>query len=165
MTITHDQVRDLNPGDIVRFRINSWPEGLYLEGPLVGVAKGSDYGRGGPALALSEPSGQRYIIRTETGHSWWGEERDLAVVRRVAKAFYINHERDKPVDGDVAVDGEGWVHNFAPALATASTKRRFWTAKIRGGGYWTHGTAEYTQREHGPLRLLVDGATGKVLES
>jgi hypothetical protein len=146
MTITQEQVADLHPGDVVELRLDEWPPGQAIRGPLV-LSKTYP-----GVLEIQIPGhASRYWVRTENRGPFNPGNRTLTVVSRAPKPLYVNHTRTEPVPGDVvrAAEGDG--------------SETYHYVRIDFGAPWgaTTGGKRYP-REHIParLRLLVDGETG-----
>lgn len=139
MTITREQVADLQPGDTVEYHGHDWPEGHTVIGPL--------YERAGSLWLASD------LIRFRDGGVTDGnyEGGVLAVISRARRRLYTNHPRSEPVVGDVARSVE-FDH---PHLMWAYADSRWYSITLPA--------ATSHDFEPGPLRLLVDGETGEVV--
>jgi hypothetical protein len=137
-------IDDLRPGDVVELR---FPSGTTIRGPLVEEATGR--------LGIAD-AGWDITPRGLTGpQPYWMGRADLTVVSRAPRPLYVNHDRTKPVAGDVVRD------------ADSDSDPRTWVRNAEGFSHeWMTGrTHLYVPRENLParLRLLVDGQTGQVL--
>lgn len=86
----------------------------------------------------------------------------VKVVERGPRPFYTNSDRLEPHEGDVAVGKDG----FALVITARVASDGFMRGKMWGRqqGTWCHGEPKHMREKYGPLRLLVDGTTGKVVE-
>lgn len=141
--ISKEQVADLRVGDVVEMTSDDWPAGSVVRGPLTA----SDWGD----LGL-------YLLDGEIGvRNWQGGPYDptgtLTVVSRAPRPLYVNHDRTKPVPGDVVRDADD-------EQGTTT-----WVKNSYGFSYeWLNNSVHvYVSREELPdrLRLLVDGETGR----
>lgn len=138
MTITREQVADLQPGDVVE---------------ITEIVDGDVYTHRGPVRA--EP-GHRdfltfagYTIHNAQGRpGLWIDT--LTVVSRAPRPLYVNHPRTEPVPGDVVRDAD-------------SGDPRTWHYLTWPGGPWYDLRGNGKKRVDLPtrLRLLVDGETGR----
>jgi hypothetical protein len=140
MTITDN----LQPGDVVELR---FPSGTTIRGPLVEEVTNR--------LGIAD-AGWDITSRGLTGpQPYWVGRADLLVVSRAPRALYVNHDRTKPVPGDVVRD------------ADSDSDPRTWVRNAEGfSNEWMTTRAHfYVPRENLPdrLRLLVDGETGQVV--
>lgn len=145
MTVTREQVADLQPGDVVEMSGGSLHDA---------VVRGPVYQRNGWLLL-----GPDQVVRTPEGDPTGDRGRTLAVISRAPRPLYVNHDRTEPVPGDVVRDAD------APSSATTYDRCvdgvgiHAW--RTTGGVTWLVGDrlANLPAR----LRLLVDGATGQVV--
>ena len=137
MTITREQVADLQPGDVVE---------------ITEIVQGHAYIHRGPVLADSKerPGAVNfgdYWLRNASGApgSWI---HTLTVISRAPRPLYVNHPRTEPVAGDVVRDAD-----------SADTV----TWGFSDTSWYDNVTADYAYRDQMParLRLLVDGETGR----
>jgi hypothetical protein len=134
VTITREQVADLRPGDVVELTAGDY----VIRGPLHASA--------------GELAVHIWTIRLESGAPYGGAQPDrtLTVISRAPRPLYVNHDRAKPVPGDV-------VREEDPDGPTTWLMDSFHT--------WQ--SADSTRKESDPfewpLRLLVDGTTGQVV--
>jgi hypothetical protein len=144
MTITREQVADLQPGDVVELRDDRWPE-VVIRGPVRITENGDSYAVGelGISPAFLPEFRQPYNAATRT----------LTVVSRAPRPLYVNHPRTEPAGGDVARDADG------------DLPGRVWVyAGIAGTWRWAEHPSEAAgQLKDVRLRLLVDGETGQVV--
>lgn len=143
MTITREQLTDLEVGDVVEL---SWPSlsdpqvSHKVQGPV------KPYDPFGTSLFLGP-----YCVRDIRGNPVHGEKRTLTVISRAPRPFYVNHSRTEPARGDVVRAAEGGI----------------WagTIWIKTDKYWhSSGDMAYRRQEMPTrLHLLVDGTTGQVI--
>jgi hypothetical protein len=135
VTITREQVADLQPGDVVEMVASHWPEGTSWRGPL--------YGSGGELRVAGG------LVRYDNGDPMDDARWSLTVVSRAPRPLYVNHPRTEPVPGDVVRedDPEGAATWLMDSFGT-------WQSK--------DSTCRPEHME-GRLRLLVDGETGQVV--
>jgi hypothetical protein len=144
--ITREQVADLQPGDVVEYRRDDWPEGALVRGPVE---------QAGPR----EPM---YVLKGIFGIAEWdgspfeGRSSSLTVISRAPRPLYINHPRTEPVQGDVVRDEGG--AGLALFICTHDDEETWW---LNAGADWI-APAEMQDKR---LRLLVDGETGQVVPS
>lgn len=87
MSIDRLTLNNLLEGDVVRFRHEAWPEGVYVEGPLYRSAGSGELECGSVPL---------------TGRWGWADNLvDFVLVEEAPRRFYVNAARD-PVVGDLA---------------------------------------------------------------
>jgi hypothetical protein len=144
VTISREQVADLQPGDVVEVHVAEWREGVVLRGPLHESATGS--------LWLADLQ-IRYHDGDVFGWSM-GRRSTLTVVSRAPRPLYVNHDRTEPVPGDVVRDADSG--DPTVWLCTNPTK---------GFDWWHRADEGFCHSEDLParLRLLVDGSTGEVV--
>lgn len=148
--ITHEQVKDLRPGDVVELFRNYWPDGSVVRGPL--------YSENGylyvANVAIVDDS-----ERMPLGASYF-----LTVVSR-APRLYVNHPRTEPVQGDVVrfEDTRCPENSYTNVYDNCGDRHHPWLAL--SGERWRHDQAmpRESLRHHYSLRLLVDGETGQVV--
>lgn len=145
MTITPEQVADLQPGDVVELRSEQWPDGTLITGPLWedrGVLKVA-------SAAVRWPDLEPYGAST----------RSLTVLSWTPRPLFTNHPRTEPVVGDVVTDEEAALPLtvFRVAGEDYSDPDR-WIDQ-----YGTERTYEHLSPPR-RLRLLVDGETGRSFE-
>jgi hypothetical protein len=146
VTITREQVADLQPGDVVEMR---FPSGASLRGPLTGVDFGSGLGLGivdvGWSVRLSD--GTPAWALTDLGAT-------LTVISRAPRPLYVNHPRTEQRPGDVVRDADD------------DRKPTVWTSDSCDG-WWLASRGVMVEKSRGQLptrlRLLVDGETGQVV--
>lgn len=141
MTISPAQVKDLQPGDVVRIRSYNWPEGTSITGPAY-----RDPGRG--TLKRLEVGG--HPIETMAA---CGTLAEFEIVSRAPRPLYVNHQRAWAMKGDVARSAE--CDN--PYLVWGYDGTRWYLIDTR--------TLAQPDFNPGPLRLLVDGETGQAVTS
>ena len=146
--ITKELVAGLREGDIVQFRIDNWPEGAALRGPL----KKNEVG----ALTIPIPGdGGCFYVRDQLGHPFDPEHRDLIVISRAKPPVYVNHSRTSAVAGDVACDPENPGDGAFVWHRLGVKGMESWCDRW---GYCVHRT-DMSEK----LQLLVDGETGQVV--
>jgi hypothetical protein len=138
MSITREQVADLERGDVVELRDDRWPEGTVVRGAL--------YLDGGTLHVASE-----YIRHYDGKPAFVGKHQTLTVVSRAPRPLYVNHPRTEPVPGDYVHDED------ADGIRLV--------LRVAGDRYpdkWVDQYGIERTYEHLParLRLLVDGETG-----
>lgn len=135
---------DYRVGDVLRAEHSAWPEGSFIEGAVYDFA-GSDslYVCGWQVRAFAR--------------DYW----TITVVSRAKRPFYVNVDRD-PVAGDIfrsddPADDDDNV-TYSPSGGWGNTDNdRFWE---------NLGGATFIRADLPPRRrLLIDGTTGKVVES
>lgn len=144
MTITREQVVDLQPGDVVEISHPEWAGGR-IRGPLYKETAWSVCGY--------------LVIRNDGSVSDYLDRGDLTVISRAPHPLYVNHPRTEPVAGDVV-------------RADDEQLARTWLYADPGGsGEWItagreRGEYDWADRDQLPtrLRLLVDGETGQVVQ-
>lgn len=92
MTITNNDVADLDVGDVVEV---TWPNGTVLRGPL---GKDSAGRLALSPMTLRHPDGGATLLHCDA---------TLRVIRKAPTPFYVNHPRTNPVWGDIVRDAEG----------------------------------------------------------
>jgi hypothetical protein len=139
VTITPEQVAGLRPGDVVELTDRNWPDGTILRGPL--WADGDELRVGDAAMI-------RWPMRAWMPYQH--KDRTLRVISRRPRPLYVNHDRTKPVPGDVVRD--------AKKHTTSSLTWGFFI----DGAWMRISTGCTADRSTMPdrLRLLVDGETG-----
>lgn len=140
MTITSEQIADLQPGDIVRYTGHPQANGATVEGPVYAHTDGSL--RVGPGLIIKTTGG----LPVADTNIW------LAYVSRAQRPLYVNHSRTEPVSNDVArMDNEG------------SKKVWFYSSVVGNPGWYDASGARFDRPNGISLRLLVDGTTGQIV--
>lgn len=135
--ITREQVADLRPGDVVEVRHGDFPT-VVTSGPLRSRGESLDLG-------------DIYCIRRPDGSCPLMQRYTLTVVSRAPRPLYVNHPRTEPVPGDVAREED-------PENPTTWLMDSFRTWQS------TDSTHEQDLGFEWPLRLLVDGETGQVVQ-
>ena len=142
MTITEEDVADLRAGDIVR--VTGW-YGATVEGPL---------SEGDRTLWLAEH------IRVRRADGSVGlpglQHATLTVVSRAPRALYVNSDRAEPVPGDVVRDADERTFLYTESPFSNDKEKWVGAQPLDGGIDWRP-----TGRLATPLRLLVDGETGR----
>ena len=137
MTITREQVADLQPGDVVELRHSDWPD-TVITGPLRSERTGE--------LVIAD-----LVLRWTDGSvaTWARDLGNLTVISRAPRPLYVNHDRTESVPGDVMRDKDGdiWF----------SRSTDDWISNNHGDG------SDEWVRQYAPLILLVDGETGQVV--
>lgn len=139
MTITPDQVKDLQPGDVVRIRNYNWPEGTSITGPAY---------RDPERNALKQVYVGGHPIGTM---AFCGTLAEFEIISRAPRPLYVNHRRTWAMKGDVARAAE----RDDPHLTWGYDGDRWCSID-------THARTAFGFRP-GPLRLLVDGETGQAV--
>ncbi|MCU1617357.1 MAG: hypothetical protein JWO98_4897 [Frankiales bacterium] len=132
--ITREQVKDLQPGDVVEVTHADWPDGTVVRGPL--------WMHDGETLQVS-----RIVIRHWDGRHPYDTGLTLTVISRAPRPLYVNHPRTEPVPGDVVREDD-------PEGATTWLMDSFRTWQSKDS------THDQDRGFEWPLRLLVDGETG-----
>lgn len=147
MTITREQIADLQPGDIVQFRYVAWPENTFLQGPLEGEEASNLY-VGGHCVRYGKHQPRLPLL---TGAA------TLIILARKPRQVYVNHPRTGPVPGDVVRDADDDDTLTWNCVEPDHTNEFCWRDTGRGGQW---------RPEDLPtrLRLLVDGETGQVVQ-
>jgi hypothetical protein len=79
----------------------------------------------------------------------WAEHfAEFEVVKRAPRSFYVNHDREKPLLGDVA-------RTTSPPFKSVMLTRRYG---------WLDRSGFEEDFRSGYLKLLVDGPTGQVVD-
>lgn len=96
MTITREQIADLQPGDVVEVTDKY---GCTARGPL----RESDLGSLmlGVFVLIRHPKGDPSVHNL-----------DLSVISRAPRPLYVNHPRTEPCAGDIVRDGDGGAWEF-----------------------------------------------------
>ena len=140
VSISREQVADLQPGDVVRLVRTNGEHRYTYEGPVKDD--------GGDALAFDD-----WWLRDRRGNApEWCES--LTVVSR-APRLYVNHDRSEPVPGDVVRDemtGDVYVREHNTVLRPDP----FWWCPVQG-------RSRRDDCINLPLTLLVDADTGQVV--
>jgi hypothetical protein len=140
VTITREQVADLQPGDVVALSCTAWAPGTVIRGP-VWIGSLSKTPHIGPIdLAMA-----------------WGEHAALTVVSRASRPLYVNHPRTEPVPGDVAA--------IPDAVEIVKGWRATWAWSRDGQWIGTVTGRPIAGEMPTSLRLLVDGETGMTVPS
>ena len=143
MTITREQVADLQPGDVVELAGGNL-RGAIVRGPVF-------QDRNGWLLI-----GPEQVVRDPDGDPSSDQRHTLTVVSRAPRPLYVNHPRTEVRKHDVIRDGEGVIrHCDAGGFGGEPT---WWSWNYQPGWKWTH-----TTMPPQPLTLLVDGETGQVV--
>jgi hypothetical protein len=145
MTLTREQVADLQPGDVVEIVQGTWPAGTTLRGPLRESRTGT--------LFIGD-----VVIRHNDGFPRRWNDFTLTVISRAPRPLYVNHPRTEPVPGDVVRDEEAGVD---PALVVLriSVRPGIETWMDQDGQERTYAHLSPPRRLH----LLVDGETGQAV--
>lgn len=164
MTITPEQVADLQPGDVVEFRLDEWPEHYAIRSMLRINQRG--------ALVASIPgnSAASYRIRDAHGRPFDQTLRTLTILSRTPRPLYVNHPRTEPVPGDVVrvefdtgCDDDWCMNAYAPVDDDSGLPPWLSIAKVDAGCRYTADMVIPTPGSRGQMRLLVDGETGQVV--
>ncbi len=127
------KVTELRAGDIVRVHMTEYPD-VVLSGPVEVDSQGCCR-KIGPMTLVTEG-------KSDLPDGWWVEVTKLA-----PRPVYVNHEREEPVDSDVARDA-------------TTNSRQLW---IRAGNSWAtflHGDFQPPGEMPKRVLLVVDGDTG-----
>jgi hypothetical protein len=148
VTITREQVQDLQPGDVVELRLDDWEAGQAIRGPLALSDVYPD------VLEVRIPGGDgRYWVRSENGRPFDPENRSLTVISRAPRPLYVNHDRTEPVEGDIVRDCDGDAWRFEQG--------KWWCASV--DSCEDDDPDAYPIDHYRPLTLLWDGTTGQVV--
>jgi hypothetical protein len=165
VTITREQVRDLQPGDVVEVRFAS---GSLMRGPLTADGYGGD-----PLLGIADVHWPLRLRDGDVQH--YLKACDLAVVSRAPRPLYVNSDRTEPVPGDVVrIEHDGYP-DPEPGDATVNV---YLPTKARPADSWLSihnndiGLRYSTDmvipgrgnNARGRAVLLVDGETGQVVQ-
>jgi hypothetical protein len=144
--ITREQVKDLQPGDVVELRHRLFPE-ITLRGP-VSVSGAREHDLVLPPVWIRDRSGDP---AEDTG--MWA---DLTVISRAPRPLYVNHPRTEPFSGDVARDED---------IPETTDSFVYLTHVAHHSAGWFGQYGKPVQPGHLParLRLLIDGETGQVV--
>lgn len=158
MSITREQVADLQPGDVVelicvrdwnvnvRGELRPFPMGQHPRASITGIV-GLTLG---PGLVVRRADGGVAAMWTDANYS-------LVIVSRTPRPLYVNHPRTEVKQHDVIRDGEGVIrHCDAAGFGGLPT---WWSWNYEPGWKWTHTTCPPQ-----PLTLLVDGETGRCVQ-
>jgi hypothetical protein len=139
--ITKEDLKDLQPGDVVELHEDDFPD-VVTRGPLR---------EDGGTLWLA----RRPVRREDGRRSVAVEDATLTVVSRAPRPLYVNHPRTKPAAGDFVRSGYG-----------DPDDTRTWQYDGNGGWWLALCGVGLSSRDALPkcLRLLVDGSTGQVVQ-
>jgi len=140
MTITREQVADLQPGDVVEVVHEDWPTGTVVRGPL--------WLMDGETLQVA-----RIVVRHWDGRHPYDTALTLTVVSRAPRPLYVNHPRTEPVPGDVVRDADGDAWQFY--------RDEWWCASPDACD--EDDPTGYPIEYYRPLTLLWDGQTKQVV--
>lgn len=143
--ITKEELADLREGDAVELRDSRWG-GVTISGPVRLTGMGLCVG---PLLIVGPDGREPYDPDGPI-------ERSLTVVSRAPRPLYVNHDRAEPYPGDVVRDADCDYPDDQRTWMYDDT-RLPWFCGFMGENY---GRINLPDR----LRLLVDGATGQVVQ-
>lgn len=140
--ITHEQVVDLQPGDVVRFRFDTWPQDTFVQGSLEGSETG--------ALLVAG-----HFVRYDKDRPHVNGDATLIILARKSRPIYVNHPRTEPAAGDVVRNADDDDDTSVWLFGYTYENDEMWMDAHR---------ILYRDKLPQRLRLLVDGETGKVTD-
>lgn len=138
MTITREQVADLIGGDVVELHRQGWAADVVVRGTLRADSCAGEIYLGDYSIFSLNGNEPEWLAFPGT---------TLTVVSRAPRPLYVNHDRAEPVAGDVA-----------------RPEKRMLILLCRADHEWVDKDGGEWPAPPRPLRLLVDGSTGEVVQ-